>query len=48
MTIDSSLTTRSLLKNLGIQEILNYQGITEVAINQGLEIWFDRGNGWEV
>ena len=48
MTIDSSLTTRSLLKNLGIQEVLDYEGITEVAINQGLEIWFDRGNGWEV
>ncbi|MCQ9124689.1 P-type DNA transfer ATPase VirB11 [Rodentibacter caecimuris] len=48
MKIDSSLTTRSLLKTTGIQEVLDYEGITEVAINQGEEIWFDRGNGWEV
>lgn len=46
--IDSSSMARALLKQTGLQEILDYEGITEIAINQGNEIWFDRGNGWEV
>ncbi|WP_279573813.1 hypothetical protein [Volucribacter amazonae] len=39
---------RALLKQTGLQEVLDYPGITEIAINQGNEIWFERGNGWEV
>lgn len=46
--IDKSIMARSLLKHTGIQGVLDYKGITEVAINQCNEIWFERGNGWEV
>ncbi|WP_439295223.1 P-type DNA transfer ATPase VirB11 [Lonepinella sp. BR2882] len=46
--IDSSDTARELLAQTGLQKVLDYKGITEVAINQGDCIWFDRGNGWEV
>ncbi|APX10123.1 P-type DNA transfer ATPase VirB11 [Vibrio harveyi] len=45
--VDNSLTVRNILKNTGIQEILDLDGITEVAVNQPRTIWYDRGNGWE-
>lgn len=46
--IDKAIMAKSLLKQTGIQEVLDLKGITEVAVNQGNEIWFERGNGWEV
>lgn len=45
--MDSSTSVRIQLANLGIQEILEIEGLTEIAINQPFEVWFDRGNGWE-
>lgn len=44
---DKSTTTRDFLEMSGIQEILDLDGLTEVAINEPFKIWFDRGNGWE-
>lgn len=44
---DNSITVRNLLVTTGIQDVLQLQGITEVAINQPGTIWFDRGQGWE-
>ena len=38
---------RNQLSKTGITEILGYDGLTEVAINQPGRIWFERGNGWE-
>jgi type IV secretion system protein VirB11 len=35
------------LKVSGIQNILDMEGITDIAVNQPHEIWFDRGSGWE-
>ena len=45
--IDRSTVARSLLKKVGIQKFLDMDGITEVAVNQGGTIFFERGNGWE-
>ena len=45
--IDNSITARELLKKTGVQEVLDFNGITEVAINQPYVIWFERGEGWE-
>ncbi|EPN0316297.1 P-type DNA transfer ATPase VirB11 [Vibrio vulnificus] len=45
--IDSSISVRNLLTITGLQEILDLDGITEVAVNQPRTIWFDRGDGWE-
>lgn len=44
---DTSQASRQYLLKTGIQEILDLEGITEVAINQPNGIWFDRGNDWE-
>ncbi|ELV8131708.1 P-type DNA transfer ATPase VirB11 [Escherichia coli] len=38
---------RNQLAKTGITEILGYDGLTEVAINQPGRIWFERGKGWE-
>lgn len=42
-----SILVRSKLKQSGIQAVLDLENITEVAVNQPCEIWFDRGDGWE-
>ncbi|AIW17506.1 P-type DNA transfer ATPase VirB11 [Vibrio tubiashii] len=44
---DHSTVVRNQLSISGLQEILDLDGITEVAINEPGGIWFDRGNGWE-
>ncbi|MFI3256051.1 MAG: P-type DNA transfer ATPase VirB11 [Psittacicella sp.] len=41
------LAVRQYLKNCGIQDILDLQNLTEIAINKPNEIFFDRGKGWE-
>lgn len=46
--IDNTITVRNLLTLTGLQDVLDLEGITEVAVNQPLKIWFDRGDGWEV
>lgn len=43
----NKLMAYQFLKKVGIQDILDLKGITEVAVNQPNRIWFDRGNGWE-
>ncbi|UJF17246.1 P-type DNA transfer ATPase VirB11 [Vibrio sp. SS-MA-C1-2] len=47
LNFDSSITIRSQLTASGLQSILDLNGLTEVAVNQPFEVWFDRGNGWE-
>ncbi|MGF1872010.1 P-type DNA transfer ATPase VirB11 [Photobacterium indicum] len=44
---DTSTTVRAQLAAVGLQPILDLDGLTEVAINAPLEVWFDRGNEWE-
>ena len=44
---DRSTTVRSQLVLAGLQEILDLEGLTEVAVNSPQLAWFDRGNGWE-
>lgn len=43
----SSAMVRLKLRDMGVQEILDLERLTEVAINQPGRIWFDRGNNWE-
>ena len=48
MTRDNeSNVARNILTNSGVQELLDLDNLTEVAINEPCMIWFDRGNGWE-
>lgn len=47
MIIDNAITVKNLLFDSGIQQVLDLDGITEVAVNQPGRIWYDRGNGWE-
>lgn len=44
---DRSILARSQLKKIGLQEVLNLEGLTEVAVNEPGRIWFDCGSGWE-
>lgn len=44
---DPSTTVRDQLELSGLQPILDFEGLTEVAINNPFQVWFDRGNGWE-
>ncbi|MBS0044836.1 P-type DNA transfer ATPase VirB11 [Shewanella sp. M16] len=46
-SFDSSTTVRSQLEMAGLNEILSYKGLTEIAINEPFKCWFDKGNGWE-
>ena len=46
-SFDHSTSVRRLLEMTGIQEVLNLDSITEVAINEPERIWFERGKGWE-
>lgn len=45
--IDKSATVRTQLLESGLTSILNYKGLTEVAINEPYKAWFDKGDGWE-
>jgi type IV secretion system protein VirB11 len=47
MIISASTTVRDQLTLSGIQDILDLDGLTEVAVNCPHQVWFDRGNGWE-
>ena len=44
---DKTQAVRLLLKQTGLQDILDLDGITEIAVNAPQAAWFDRGNGWE-
>ena len=44
--IDRTTTVRSLLRHFGISEILERDGVTEVAINRPNEVWIEDQNGW--
>jgi type IV secretion system protein VirB11 len=44
---DKTKPIRTLLKRAGIQEILDLELVTEVAINRPGEIWFEREGIWE-
>ncbi|WP_249962160.1 P-type DNA transfer ATPase VirB11 [Histophilus somni] len=46
--IDSSAVARAMLKKTGIQDVLDIDGVTEIAVNQGGKILFEGRNGWEV
>lgn len=48
---DKGSLLRSLISNLGIQEILDKRlenGITDIAINRPFEIWIENSSGWSV
>jgi type IV secretion system protein VirB11 len=45
---DHSFVSREQLQSSGIQDVLDLDGITEVAINEPGVIWYDRGRGWEM
>lgn len=47
MNITTSTTVKDQLSLSGIQDILDLDGLTEVAVNKPYQVWFDRGNGWE-
>jgi type IV secretion system protein VirB11 len=44
---DDSFLARNQLREIGITDFLEADGVTEVAVNQPGRIWFERGNGWE-
>lgn len=48
LALDSSTTVRDLFQLSGLQAILDLDGLTEVAINCPFQVWYDRGEGWEV
>lgn len=45
--LDSSTTVRDQLVLSGLQPILDLEGLTEIAVNNPYQVWFDRGDGWE-
>ena len=45
--MDSSTTVRDQLLLSGLQPILDLDGLTEIAVNNPEQVWFDRGDGWE-
>lgn len=45
--IDASSTVRDLLCRTGLQEILDMEGLTEIAVNSPYEVWFDCGGDWQ-
>lgn len=46
MPIDNTVTARNLLAKLGISELLETKGITEVAINKPNEVWAEINGEW--
>lgn len=45
--IDDAMVNQ-FLKNIGIQDILDKEGVTEVAVNQPGAIWYEDRDGWHV
>ncbi len=45
--IDSSTSSRNLLANLGITDLLGIDGVTEVAVNRPGEIWTEIKGVWQ-
>lgn len=45
--LDSSTTVRDQFVLSGLQPILDLEGLTEIAVNNPYQVWFDRGEGWE-
>ncbi|VVN22450.1 Type IV secretion system protein VirB11 [Pseudomonas fluorescens] len=43
---DTSKPIRALLAGAGIQDLLNIDGVTEVAINRPKELWYEKGSVW--
>lgn len=46
MSFDNAALVRDLLRQCGVTERLNRQGIRDVAINRPGEIWLESDNGW--
>lgn len=46
-TDERAIMAYSLLDQTGITEVLQYDGVTEVAVNQGNQIWFERNGEWQ-
>lgn len=47
-SIDNSAVARAMLAKTGIQAVLDMQGVTEVAVNQGGKIFYENHDGWQV
>ncbi len=45
--IDTSSVARAMLQKTGIYDVINQEGITEVAINEPEKIFFEGKDGWE-
>lgn len=45
---DSSKPIRSLLQRTGVQDLLNIEGVTEVAINRPGELWYEKQGIWNM
>ncbi|HBP4970060.1 TPA: P-type DNA transfer ATPase VirB11 [Pseudomonas aeruginosa] len=43
---DNSKPIRALLKRAGIQDLLDMEGVTEVAINRPGELWYEKQGTW--
>lgn len=43
---DQSYLARSKLKKIGITDLLNTEGVTEVAVNNPGMIWYENSSGW--
>lgn len=46
MSFDNATLARDFLKQSGVHECLNREGIRDVAINRPGEIWLENENGW--
>ncbi|KVL25467.1 haloacid dehalogenase [Burkholderia territorii] len=44
---DDSVTVRSHLKTLGLAELMEREGVTEVAVNRPFEGWIETRDGWQ-
>jgi type IV secretion system protein VirB11 len=43
---DTSVTVRSLMKTMGVTDLMRLPGVTEVSINRPGEIWTETSEGW--
>lgn len=46
MSFDNATLARDFLKQSGVHECLNREGVRDVAINRPGEIWLENENGW--
>lgn len=46
MSFDNATLARDFLKQTGVHECLNREGVRDVAINRPGEIWLENENGW--